>query len=521
MLIYNFQKEFLGIDEEDLKALGFSNLQELRAESADFADMFVKTPGHVHNFVHVHWIDFVICSDYNEDSKAIIHANNKNYKCTLNISTAYLIDNPSEKAFLVNLSKLTELSAKENEQISQDIYDKPLPVSTTASNPIFNTPEFEADYNSQDTYADAPSEKLTTIDEYDKYLAPVAQTNEQTELKVIKNDFIQEPHTQKEELKDDTPIELEITAIDDDNYIYDPMVASNALGLPVDLIEEFLQDFIIQSKDFKDELYDSVATNNLSNVKIMSHKLKGVAANLRVEDAFDALTIINSSDDVHEIRANLTNFYQIISHLAGETPENISSETTEETSSTPHDETIAPLKVTPTVPIVDDEEFIISFKDDEINESTDILEETVEEVGNKVEPLEFQEEFQEVTQEIEQSYIDEPQEIEQKDIPGILFDTKLAAAEIGLDIESYNELLKDYVDENLMAVDSINKAVQEGDFQMWKKHALKLKGMSDNMRIDIFTQEIEDLSTTQDTAVAQKAIHDIATKAKQISIGEF
>jgi len=53
MLIYNYQKEFLGIDEKDLKTLGFNSLSELRAEVTDFADLFVKTPGYVHNFQHV------------------------------------------------------------------------------------------------------------------------------------------------------------------------------------------------------------------------------------------------------------------------------------------------------------------------------------------------------------------------------------------------------------------------------------------------------------------------------------
>ena len=62
MLIYNYKKEFLGIDENDLTALGLSNLADLRAEAADFADLFVKTPGFIHNFKHVHWIDYIVCN---------------------------------------------------------------------------------------------------------------------------------------------------------------------------------------------------------------------------------------------------------------------------------------------------------------------------------------------------------------------------------------------------------------------------------------------------------------------------
>ena len=35
MLIYNHDKEFLGIDESDLKALSISNLTELQSQAAE------------------------------------------------------------------------------------------------------------------------------------------------------------------------------------------------------------------------------------------------------------------------------------------------------------------------------------------------------------------------------------------------------------------------------------------------------------------------------------------------------
>jgi len=42
MLIYNYKKEFLGIDEVDLEVLGLSDLADLRAEAADFADLYTQ-----------------------------------------------------------------------------------------------------------------------------------------------------------------------------------------------------------------------------------------------------------------------------------------------------------------------------------------------------------------------------------------------------------------------------------------------------------------------------------------------
>ena len=67
----NNKKEFIGIDEQDLNALGFTTLLELQNEADDFADLFIKEPGFVHNFTHVNWIDFVECADPAEGSKVL------------------------------------------------------------------------------------------------------------------------------------------------------------------------------------------------------------------------------------------------------------------------------------------------------------------------------------------------------------------------------------------------------------------------------------------------------------------
>ena len=81
MLIYNHEKELIGIDQEYLQKFGFLNLTQLLSEVSDFADFFVKKTGFIHNFKHVHWIDFVItATDVNTISEVIIKTKNKEYK---------------------------------------------------------------------------------------------------------------------------------------------------------------------------------------------------------------------------------------------------------------------------------------------------------------------------------------------------------------------------------------------------------------------------------------------------------
>lgn len=227
MLIYNYQKNFVGIDESSLKTLGFSSFLQLISKTQDFANLFVRTPGYIHNFQHVHWIDFVMCAEPNQESKVIINANDKDFTCNLDIKSFYLKEDPNETSYIVNLVNLRALTQEE----------------------------------------------------------PTIEVSE----KVVKFE---------------------------DDYIYNSKLACDELGLPQELIEEFIEDFIAQANNVKADLYNSLGEESTQKVKTLSHKLKGVAANLRIEDAFEMLSTINKSDDLLEIEHNLNMFYKTIDNLS-------------------------------------------------------------------------------------------------------------------------------------------------------------------------------------------------------------
>ena len=334
MLIYNYKKEFLGMDKKDLNTLGFADLASLKTEVDDFADLFVKTPGYIHNFQHVHWIDFITCAESNEKPKAIINVNSKNFKCNIDVRSAFLVDNPSEEAFMISLTNLHPLSNEESELIAADIANKAsLKAADISEKP--HTPVTETL---------APVEEIALGDEelntfetlQEETYTPVLTDEDDFKLDVnldMDDDFMQptvektiqetpQPTPQKPQ-KIVTPQAVQSTSQieeedEDDDYTYDPNVASSELGLPLDLIEEFIQDFILQAKEFKADLYSSLESGDIENVKILSHKLKGVAANLRVENAFEVLTTINTTSDTTVIQENLRRFYKIIAKLAGE-----------------------------------------------------------------------------------------------------------------------------------------------------------------------------------------------------------
>ena len=588
MLIYNSQKEFIGMDETDLSLLGFSNLAQLRSESADFADLFVKTPGYIHNFKHVHWIDFIVCADSAETPKVIIHANEKNFRCNINITTAYLTDSPSSKAYLVNLQNLRELTKTESSNVSSDIKEKATPVAVHEEEVVpFNvstpTPVTIPDEPEiiEDTYEiplEEPKEDINDHldiihDQYDD--APLdiqieddKETDSDAPLEIqIEDDFkldIEEELSQ--EVLSTPSTDASFVTIEDDDeynkeYVFDPHLASDELGLPIDLIEEFIEDFIAQAKDFKRGLYDSLNDGDISNVKILSHKLKGVAANLRIEDAFEVLTIINTSTDTDVLHKNLNYLYKIIAKLAGEELSKPVATPTLEIA-TPEEEDFIEddfvldfkeIEDEPETPIVEpkiqkqeekDEEDL--YMDHELNiddsevpqsieipeladddfiseESVEAIEIAEEELNVDLETIDEEELSKELLEiddlpdllEIETETLLE--DISEEEAITINYDKLQVADEIGIDSDSFNELFQDYTSESKELSSTILDAINANDSQKWKYATLKLKGMSDNMRVHDFTNELELLLSTDDTDIALSTINKISSIISKIS----
>lgn len=562
MLIYNFQKEFLGIDAKDLQELGYHDLSSLRSEVTDFADLFVKTPGFIHNFQHVHWIDFIDCADDGEIQKVIINANGKNFTANLSISYAYLTDNPIEKAYLIHLHNLRVLSDGEVERIHDDILQRPTPTVAPVSHepapsyaqPEPETPTVTTPEQTQDIFTpteilqetlkvEIPQEQETTTSFDTPAIKDVYDTSD-VKLDVdmgeetLSIEEVQETQTTATTKKTHTIHKKEQF---DNGYIYNPEVASKELGLPLDLIEEFIQDFIAQAGDFKPELYASLNDGDIDNVKTLSHKLKGVAANLRIEDAFEVLAIINTTSDVEVIKTNLELFYKIISKLAGEEIDEVVEVVDEESEEVVQNEETVQIEESPlqeintNMPETDDL-LDLNFKDEDeialVSNDLTIDENTEDQKETEAEEEDFsltfkddtpivnigQESIQEALipeEEKEEKIVAQPQ-VEEPTIE-INYSKEKIANEIGLDIASFNELFHDYISEANLLLQEMKDAAQEGDFDLLKSEIMKLKGMSENMRVNSFNDELNTLINTTDKEEAIKYIEKVSTIIKQLS----
>ena len=116
-------------------------------------------------------------------------------------------------------------------------------------------------------------------------------------------------------LKSDVAIvykKITINVEDCHNYKYEPSVPSDNLGLPVDLIEEFLNDFIEQAKEFKQNIYSAIKERNIYRLKELINKLYGVARNLDIENLVNVLGSINQSRNLEDIKEKVDLFYGLM-----------------------------------------------------------------------------------------------------------------------------------------------------------------------------------------------------------------
>lgn len=471
MLIYNHEKELIGIDEKDLNILGFKNLAQLISESSDFADFFVKKPGFIHNFQHVHWIDFVnTASDVDTISEVILNIKGKQYQAELQIESIYLNDEPSLASFLIYLKNLRKFG--EEIKITEiEIYNK-------ISNPHH--------------------EEINQMDLEDEIIE-VEDTNETNDEKFEENKIepiqfqtdttiMQEEDLEYLEKKDNNyivdknyNIEKEIIKEKEDDYIFDPAIASQELGLPVDLVEGFIQDFIKQANDFKSQLYNSLEEDDIENVKALSHKLKGVSANLRVDDIFEILSFIKTSQNKDVIKNSLDKVYKKIEKLSlrKEIEDNIF-------------DTVIEKK----------EEPEILPKEIEIEKlSDDIFLDTAHDINN--------------SENIDLILENEPEE-SLKTIE-IMYDKDIVANKLGISSSNFEELFSDFIVEAKILSEAIHDAILENNSDSWTIESIKFKGMSDNLHLYECVSELDKIIKTNDKNIAQTSINKIDDAIKSIS----
>ena len=554
MLIYDHNKEFVGIDEESLKLLGYSRFEDLLHEHRDVAELFVKKPGYIHNFTNFPWIDFVIHAE-SEEAKVIIAGKNNAFSATIDITKLHLTKAPDEEAYLIRLKNIQNYQLDASERpaptpppidLEAKSFTAPQEMTKAAAQPVFEAepqveqPPLTLDEDlfvkeepvvDEETFVPVSPSTAADEEEFDIFFHDEEEllTKPEPELpslpKSVLDDLKEEKSTpmlgaylseeDKAYLKD-----LEFS----DDYIYDPQIAADELGLPVDLIEEFIGDFIKQAYEFKEQLFSAIKNEDFDTIKVLSHKLKGVAANLRIEDSFEVLRNVNESSDAKECQANLKKFYLTIAKLEGKDIEEVKFEL--ERQEEPEEELY---DLTPKFHEQHVEEEIFPPLDlpelEPQEDQTPVIQEHIAEPSvvepyhddtsdlydfglvqeDTDEPIIFIEDEEEVISDIQNF---ESHDEEKEGVPLLSFDIKRAAAEIGLNADLVAALIDDYIVEANEMKNKLADAVEADEAMRWKGYATQLKGVSDNLRIKDISDTLQELISSTDKNKAKAVIQE-------------
>jgi HPt (histidine-containing phosphotransfer) domain-containing protein len=118
---------------------------------------------------------------------------------------------------------------------------------------------------------------------------------------------------------------------------------------------------------------------------------------------------------------------------------------------------------------------------------------------------------------IELQLEEEPALEEVFETPQAEYSKAVIANEIGLDKETFEELFHDYIKETRNILNSIETAIQSDDIIKVKKETIKLKGMSDNMRVHSFSDQLDTLMNNSDNQEMSNAVKAINAIINQIS----
>jgi len=85
--------------------------------------------------------------------------------------------------------------------------------------------------------------------------------------------------------------------------------AAKDLSLPVELIEEFVNDFIVQAHEETEKMIKAYENGDLETVQKIGHLLKGTSSNLRINPLSDTLYEIQFNDDIDRVPELVRNYW--------------------------------------------------------------------------------------------------------------------------------------------------------------------------------------------------------------------
>ncbi len=129
-------------------------------------------------------------------------------------------------------------------------------------------------------------------------------TTEKEERDTVEKEAIQLPADEHKRL--DT---IDLSDVKPIHFDFQMSEAAKDLSLPIELIEEFVIDFIEQAHTETENMLKAYEEGDISTVQKLGHLLKGTSSNLRIKPLADTLYAIQFSDENDDLEALIKTYW--------------------------------------------------------------------------------------------------------------------------------------------------------------------------------------------------------------------
>ncbi len=127
-----------------------------------------------------------------------------------------------------------------------------------------------------------------------------------TQIETI--EAVQPPATEKK-LSAESFGTIDLDDVKPIHFDFQMEAAANDLSLPVELIEEFVNDFIAQAHEETEKMLEFYEKGDLDAIQKIGHLLKGTASNLRINPLADTLYEIQFCDDSSKLEQLIKEYW--------------------------------------------------------------------------------------------------------------------------------------------------------------------------------------------------------------------
>jgi len=253
VILYDHHKKILAISDQTLEMLGYPSIEKFRQEIYDIAQLFVKRPGYLHEFRSFHWIDYVLTNT------TVTH------RAILRTKTGKEIET------FVNVNQLSALSGM------LSYYLVTFELNTYS----------ECDFDQNQAFGQQPATQQPSASSQEEATAAKEQTV--IEKIVLKPGEFEEPNLDQ---------------------------ISEELNLGADIIEDFIKEYVKHALEKLPKINEAILTKDSKTLYETIHTLKGVAANLRLQPAFEILSKMKKDTPIEDAVEILKDFYSYVLFLA-------------------------------------------------------------------------------------------------------------------------------------------------------------------------------------------------------------